>query len=135
MHFPIYSYTFTRISDSLDLHIKICGYLLLIRYWERITGVLRSQGSLLLDHLFSVFSVSFLFYCFHDSMHWTLACSLPLFICYHVWIFICGIAVMLIYHNDYITCSGYFRLNVYAWGIFLAYISRRLSSRLRFHVF
>ena len=36
---------------------------------------------------------------------------------------------------DFITCSGYFRLSVYAWGIFLAYIRRRPSSRLRFRVF
>ena len=32
--------------------------------------------------------------------------------------FICDIAVMLIYHSDYIACSDYFRLSVYAWGIF-----------------
>ena len=31
---------------------------------------------------------------------------------------------------DFITYLGYFRLSVYAWGIFLAYIRRRLSSRL-----
>jgi len=42
---------------------------------------------------------------------------------------------MLIFHNDYITCSGYFRLSVYTWGILLTYIRRRLSSRLHFHVF
>jgi len=35
----------------------------------------------------------------------------------------------------FITCSSYFRLSVYTWDIFLAYICRRLSSRLRFHVF
>jgi len=35
----------------------------------------------------------------------------------------------------FIACSGYFRLSVYTRGIFLAYIRRRLSSRLRFHVF
>jgi len=40
--------------------------------------------------------------------------------------FICDIAVMLIYHSDYIACSGYFRLSVYAWGIFLTNIYRRL---------
>ena len=32
MYFPVYSYTFTRSSDSLNLHIQICGYLLLIRF-------------------------------------------------------------------------------------------------------
>ena len=50
----------------------------------------------LIDHLFSVFFVTSLFHCFHDSMHWTDACSIPLFICYHVWIFICYIVMMLI---------------------------------------
>ena len=42
---------------------------------------------------------------------------------------------MLILHSDYITCSSYFRLSVYTWGILLAYIRRRLLSRLRFLVF
>jgi len=41
----------------------------------------------------------------------------------------------LILHNDYIACSGYFRLSVYMWGFLLTYICRRLSSWLRFHVF
>jgi len=45
------------------------------------------------------------------------------------------IAVMLILYSDYITRSSYFRLSVYTWGIFLAYMRRRLSSRLRFYVF
>jgi len=49
--------------------------------------------------------------------------------------FIYIIAVILIYGRDFITCSGYFRLSVYRWGILLAYIRRRLSSRLHFHVF
>ena len=40
--FPFFSYTFTRSSDSLDLHIQIQGYLLLIRYLERIIFTLRS---------------------------------------------------------------------------------------------
>ena len=41
----------------------------------------------------------------------------------------------MILHSDFITCLGYFRLSVCAWGIFLANIRRRLSSRLCFHVF
>ena len=39
-------------------------FMLLIRYWERITGILRSRSSLLLDHFFSVFSTSSLFHSF-----------------------------------------------------------------------
>jgi len=86
---PLYSYTFTRSFDSLNLHIQICGYLLLNRYLERITYILRSWSPLAW-HPFSIFSCFFLYsYCFHDSMHWTHACSIPLFICYHVCSFIC----------------------------------------------
>ena len=49
---------------------------------------------------------------------------------------ICDIAVIVdLFWFRFIACSGYFRLSVYTWGIFLAYIRRRLSSRLRFHVF
>ena len=48
---------------------------------------------------------------------------------------ICIIAVMLILHSDYIASSCYFRLSVYAWGIFLQYICRWLSSRVCFPVF
>ena len=36
---------------------------------------------------------------------------------------------------DFIAGSGYFRLSVCAWGIFLAYIRHRPSSRLCFYVF
>ena len=49
---------------------------------------------------------------------------------------ICDIAVIIdLLWLRFIACSGYFRLSVYTWGIFLAYIRRRLSSRLCFHVF
>jgi len=63
------------------------------------------------------------------------AYSFPLFICYHVWLFICYIAVLSYHHSDYIASAGYFRFSIYAWGIFLANICRWLSSRLCFHVF
>jgi len=36
--------------------------------------------------------------------------------------FICDIAVILIYYSYYIACSGHFRLNVCAWGIFFSHI-------------
>ena len=36
------------------------------------------------------------------------------FICHYVWMFICDIAVILIYYCDYIACSGHFRLSAYA---------------------
>jgi len=64
------------------------------------------------------------------------ACSISLFIWYHVWTFICTVvAVILIHYSDYIACSGYSTLSVYTLDILLAYIRRRLSSRLRFRVF
>ena len=70
------------------------------------------------------------------SIYITSSCHfILLFICYHVWTFIYTVAVLSYYHSDYITCSGYFRLSVYTWGILLAYIRRQLSSRPRFHVF
>ena len=44
--------------------------------------------------------------------------------------------MILIYDSRFfITCSSYFRLSLYTWGILLAYMRRRLSSRLRFHDF
>ena len=108
--------------------------ILLIRYLERITGILRNLKFSLFDYLYSCLtfiSVDSLF-----SIYITFSCHfITLFICYHVWTFICTVAVLSYYHSDYIACSSYFRLSVYTWGIFLAYMRRRLSSRLRFHVF
>jgi len=83
-----------------------------------------------------VFSLCFIPVVIFHSRHFGLIVySIPLFICYHVWMFICDIAAILIYHSDFLACSGYFRLSVYTWGIFLAYIRRRFSLRLCFHVF
>ena len=49
---------------------------------------------------------------------------------------ICDIVVIVdLLWFRFIACSGYFRLSVYTWGIFLTYIRRQLLSRLRFHVF
>ena len=134
VNFPLYSYTFTRSSNSLNLYIQICGYLLLIKYLERITGILRNLEFSLFDYRYSCLtfiSVDSLF-----SIYLTFSCHfIPLFICYHVWTFICIVAVLSYYHSDYIACSCYSRFSVYTWGILLAYIRRGLSSRLRSHVF
>ena len=107
--------------------------ILLIRYLERITCVTRNMEFSIFDYWYSYFLLSL-------SFPWipyigVNICSISLFICYHVWTYICVIAVILIYHSDRIACSGYFRLSVYTWVIILAYIRRRLSSRLHFHVF
>jgi len=66
MHFPGYSYTFNRSSNSLDLHIQISGYLLLIRYMERITYILRSRSPSLLNYqyfLSLLYSIAFMILC------------------------------------------------------------------------
>ena len=79
---------------------------------------------------------SLLFMLLLDSIYIASSCHFFLFICYHCvrylyvilqwyWFFIV----------DFIACSRYFRLSVYAWDIFLVYMRRRLSSWLRFHVF
>ena len=134
MYFSVYFYTFTRSSDSLNLHIQICGYLLLIRFLARITGILRSQRS---SHsiIFSRYFLSL----FYSMLSWFYALGSCLFyflfLCHHLWMFVCDIAVILIYYSDCIASLGYFKFSVYAWGIFLVYIRRRLLSRLRFSVF
>jgi len=49
---------------------------------------------------------------------------------------ICDITVIVdLLWLRFMAYSGYFRLSVYKWGIFLAYVHRRLSLRLCFHVF
>ena len=72
VHLPLYFYTFTRSSDSLDLHIQICGYLLLVRYLERIAGILRNLEFSLFDYRYfvltfnsvdSLFSIYIIFSC------------------------------------------------------------------------
>ena len=129
------SFIFTLIgsSDSLNLHIRSMYVILLIRYLERITHLTRCLKFSLRDYRYSYF---LLFLSFPLIPYIRLnACSIPLFICYHMWTFICTAAVILIHHSDYIACSGYFRFSVYMWGILLAFIHRRLLSRLRFHIF
>ena len=74
--------------------------------------------SLILHTLLSVF-ISFL--CSYDIM-----CGHPYVALQWYWFIVV---------DFFITCSGYFRLSVYTWGIFHTYICRRLSSRFRFHAF
>ena len=134
VHFSFYFYTFTRSSNSLDLHIQICDYLLLIRYRERITSIWRSlefSYSIIFSRYFLslLYSIAFMILCIGFMLIIFLYSSVIL--CAHLYV----IAVILIYHGDYIACSSYFRLSMYTWGIFLAYIRRRLLSRLHFYVF
>ena len=58
MHSLFYSYIFTKSSDSLNLHIQIWGYLLLIRYLERIADISKSIEFSLFDYWYSHFFYS-----------------------------------------------------------------------------
>ena len=128
VHLPFYSYTFTRSSGSLNLHIQIFDYLLLIRYLERITCILRSQISLAW-HPFSVFSYFFSFIpiAFMILCLGLMLVPFPFHMLSYVNVY-CDIAVILIYHSAFIACSGCFRFSVYTWGIFLVYTSLTLVA-------
>jgi len=116
--------------DSLDLHIQVYGYLIVdqifgeVHSHEEVPGVISLH-----DYQYSYFCLfmSFLLIPYIRRN----ACSIPLFICYHMWIFMYYYSGV----SDYIPYSDYFRLSVYTWGILLVYIRRRLLSRLCFHVF
>jgi len=88
------------ICTSRSLYIT-----LLSRYLERITRLTRSRSSLTWSSLLGIFLLFFvpiavIILCIGLGIY-----SIPLFICYHVWTFICSIAVILIHHSDYIACS------------------------------
>ena len=95
----LYSYTLIESFGSLDLHVQVYGcYILPIRYLQRITKIMRSLEFSLFDYWYSY---SLLFCHFLDSWYiGLLDCSIPLFICYHVWSFICYIAVLSCHHSD-----------------------------------
>jgi len=130
----LYFYTLigSVFDDSGFAHPDVGCFILLIRCSMR-SDMLRELWVLtirFLIYLLSFISLFpwFLIYCSHCLFY-------SLFICYHVWSFICYITVLSYHHRDYIACSGYFRLKVYMWGILLAYIRHWLSSWLCFHAF
>ena len=108
-----------------------------IYYWS---GIWRGSHTLRGARvpLFLIIGIpALLFMLFPDSIYITSSYHFfPLFICYYC---VRYLYVILQWYwfiiVDFIPCSGYFRLSVCAWGIFLAYIRRRPSSRLRFRVF
>jgi len=133
-------HTHWEFSDSLHLHIKVYDcYIWLIMYLERSLRITRARVLFAWTFNLSIFSclLSFLLIFLWFSITRTL---------YLFYWFICKIILSCV---EYVTlqwflmpsllidiaCSGHFRFNVYTWGIFLAYIRRRLSSRLRFNVF
>jgi len=139
-----HSLIFTLIgsSDSLDLHIQIYGcYILLTRYLGRSSCIARSSDLFIWSsHLGyrSYFVLHSLFHLFDplyrlNSTLFYLIIHKIILSCVEI---ICIIAVTLLpLLLIYITCLGHFRLSVYTWDIFLAYIRRWLSSCLRSSVF
>ena len=127
-------HTLTRsLLTTLDSYVQGFGHLPIL-----FRCSLRSYACKEVELPSVWFCYSYLFYscfctfpdsCLSDSV------AIPiLFIWYHVWMLICDIAVIVdLLWFKFIDCSG--RLSVYTWGIFLAYIRRRLSSRFCFHVF
>ena len=130
------SYSSIYFHNMLTCYMHVHLFLILHRHWEfwrlrfayldllmlscwsgiwRGSHTLQGAGVLLLDRPFSIFFCFSLVLLFPYSAHWTHACSISLFICYHVWTSICTIAVILIHHSDYISCSDYFKLSVYTW--------------------
>ena len=92
---------------------------------------LSTHSGILIFFFIAIVSVVFWFflYCIQLPFHF-------LFICYHCvrhYIYYCSDFSAFI--DDYIPHLDYFRLSVYTWSIFLVYLRRRLSSRLRFDVF
>ena len=127
-------FTLNKSSDFLDLHIQvyICNladqifgedhtpykepkfsYLIILSHFFLLFYSYRSLWFPILDSMLVLFLYSFVIMCGH----------------------LCAVAEILIYHSDYIACSDYLRLSAYIWDIFLAYMRRWLSSRLRSSVF
>jgi len=113
MHLPLYSYTFIKSSDSLDLHIQVYGYFITDQVFvedHMLYEELQFSYLIVLSQYFLTFLYS---YCFHNFVHWTHICSISLFIFYHSCSLICYIVVLSCYHSDYIACSSYFKLSMY----------------------
>ena len=90
----LYSYTFIRSLDSLDLHIQICGY-----FADKVFG--ENHRHLEDPGIFSIWLPILLLNFYLCWLYITFSCHfIPLFICYHVWTFICTVAVLSYYHSD-----------------------------------
>ena len=136
MHFPVYSYAFTRSSHSLICIFRsVATY-----YWSGIGrgsqasgGTQSSLCSILQFRYLSCYSLFLLFpwFCTLDSVFASFLYSSGI-MCGHLYVVLQWYWFIVV---DFIPFSCYFRLSVCAWGILLTYIRRWLSSRLRFHVF
>ena len=91
MHLPLLFYTLIgSLSDDPEFaHPDSCNFYVADQvYGENHRHPEELEFSYLT--IFSRYSLTLLYsYYFHDSMHWTHACSIFLFICYHMWSFIC----------------------------------------------
>ena len=124
-------FTLIGSSDNLDLHIQVYdGYILLIRYLKRSSCIERSLDLFICSFdlgYCSYFVLYFLFYLFDslycpDSALFYLIFHRIILSCVRI---ICIIIVTLLSLSViYIACLGHFRLSVYTWGIFLAYVRR-----------
>ena len=109
----------------------------IVQVFDETVRVTRSLEFFLFDYpIWVLFLSSWLILI--DSLYASVSVAIPLLyshviMCDHLYVILQCYHVILI--DFFIPCSGYFHLSVYTWGIFLAYIRRRLSSRLHFHVF
>ena len=137
LSFLFYTLIESLSDDSRFACPDIRCFTFLIRCTIRL-DMLRGTEVFLSTH--SDIIISFFYSCwfcsFLDSLYIAISHHFfSVFICYHVWMLICDIAVIMIHFSRFfIACSDYFRLSVYTWGILLAYIRRWLSLRLYFPI-
>ena len=132
-----FSFTHTLIRSlmtTLDSHVQdfwTLSYIVQVFVWSY---ALRGAGVSL---ILIIGILDLLLMLFPDSIFsHPVVILFSLFICYHC---VRYLYVILQWYwfimVDFIACSGYLRLIAYMWGIFLAYMRRRPSSRLRFRIF
>ena len=123
-----------RVLTTLDLHVQILDVCSIVQVFDETVRLARNWTlfllilvftSLLYSCYFLILSLSHSAVIFPSVIHLLSLFRLYMYYCSDHW---------LLWFR-FIACSGWFRLSVYAWGIFLAYIRRRLSSRLRSSVF
>jgi len=120
-HLTLYfTHSLGRFITTLHLHVQIGCFILLIRCSMRpdmLRGVLSS--------LYSIIGIPTFYSCRSLWFPRMDFCSIPSFPCYHcaryLYVILQWYRFILV---NYIACSCYFRLSVYTWDIFLAYIRR-----------
>ena len=131
---PLHTHSLGRFLTTLDLHVQIldaCFFCAGVRWdytlCEELEALPFDSGIL----AFSLFLLLFFDSCISPLASilfltsFQIMCSLYMYYCSDPW---------LLWFR-FIACSGNFRLSAYTWGIFLAYMRRRLVLRLRSSVF